>query len=79
MFVEATFKSSFSFSYVLFMTAFALNHVDRVFRVAGNVVSNRSCFTCRGECVRSKSVGYEGARRTMTPALKKGLSYLPRL
>ena len=28
----------------LLVTAFASNHVDKVFRVAGNVVSDRSCF-----------------------------------
>ena len=34
------------------MTAYGLNHVNKVFRVAGNVVSNRSCFDCGVECVR---------------------------
>ena len=34
-------------------------------------MSNRSCFACGVECVRSKSVGYIGARRTMTVALKR--------
>ena len=47
------------------MTAFALNRVITVFRVAGNVVSNRFCFACGVECVRSKSVGYVGARSTI--------------
>ena len=32
-----------------------------VFRVAGNVVSNRICFARGMECARSKSVGYVGA------------------
>ena len=31
VFVEAIFKSSFSFSYILFVTAFAVNHVNMVF------------------------------------------------
>ena len=47
------------------MTAFALNHVKKVFRVASasNAVSNRSC-------VRSKPVGYVGTRRIAAAALK---------
>ena len=32
-------------------------------------MSNRSCFACGVECVRSKSVGYVGAHRTV--ALKR--------
>ena len=68
MFVETIFE--FSFSYILFVTALPLNHENRVFRVAGNVVSNWSRFACGMECVRSKHVGYVGARRTMAAALK---------
>ena len=53
---RCSFKRSFShFSYTLFVTAFALNHVITVFRVAGNVVSNRFCFV----------FGYVGARSTI--------------
>ena len=58
MFIEAISESSFSFSFLLFVTAFALSHVNKVFRVAGNVVSNRPCFNCGMECVRCKPVGY---------------------
>ena len=68
VFVEAIFQSSFSFSCILLISAFALNHVNRVFRVACNVVSNRSCFACRVECVRNKFLEYVGARTTMTRA-----------
>ena len=39
MFVEAVFKSSFSFSYVLLVTV-ALYHVNDVFRVAVDVMIN---------------------------------------
>ena len=53
------------------MAAFAQNHVNKVFRVAGNVVSNRSCFPCGVECVSSKPVRYAGARKTITAALKR--------
>ena len=45
------------------MTAFALNHVNTVFRAKGNVVSKRSCFVCRMECVRSRLVGYVEVHR----------------
>ena len=38
MFVEAVFKSSFSFSYVLLVTTVALYHVNDVFRVAVDVM-----------------------------------------
>ena len=68
VFVEAIFQSSFTFSCMLLISAFALNHVNRVFRVTCNVVSNRSCFACRVECVRNKLLEYVGARTTMTRA-----------
>ena len=55
VFVEAVIESSLYFSYILLVTASALNHVDKVFRVTGNVVSNRFfCFACGMQCVRSK-------------------------
>ena len=55
VFVEAVIESSFYFSYILLVTAFAVNHVDKVFRVTGNLVSNRFfCFACGMQCVRSK-------------------------
>ena len=38
MFVETVLKSTFGFSYVLFVTALALYHVYNVFRVAVNVM-----------------------------------------
>ena len=36
-------------SYILSVTAFALNDVNKVFGVVGNVVSDRSWFTCAME------------------------------
>ena len=41
MFVEAVFKSTFGFSYVLFVTVVTLYHVDNVFGVAVNVMINK--------------------------------------
>ena len=38
MFVEAVLKSTFGFSYVLFVTVVTLYHVDNVFGVAVNVM-----------------------------------------
>ena len=35
------------------------------------MVSDRSCFGCGVEYVRSKSVGYVGARRKMSATLKR--------
>ena len=35
VFLEAIFESSFCLAYMLFVTAFALNLVNRVFRVIG--------------------------------------------
>ena len=40
MFVEAVFKSTFGFSYVLFVTVVTLYHVDNVFGVAVNAMIN---------------------------------------
>ena len=52
MFVEAVFKSSFGFTYVLFGALLvALYHVNDVFRVTVNVISDRSGFACSVECV----------------------------
>ena len=56
MFVEAVFKSTFGFSYVLFVTVVTLYHVDNIFAV--NVMINKSSFSCRIKCILSKSVVY---------------------
>ena len=40
MFVEAVFKSTFGFSYVLFVTVVTLYHVNNVLGVAVNVMVN---------------------------------------
>ena len=58
MFVEAIFKSTFGFSYVLFVTVVTLYHVDNVFGVAVNVMINKSSFARRTKCIISKSVVY---------------------
>ena len=59
MFVEAVFnKSTFGFSYVLFVTVVTLNHADNVFGVAVNVMINKSSFAGRIKCIHSKSVVY---------------------
>ena len=47
----AIFESSFSVSYMLCVAAFALNHVNKVFKVADNVVSNSSRVAGGVECV----------------------------
>ena len=51
MFVETVFESSFGFTYVLFEAVVALCHVNDVFRVTVDVMSDRSGFTCRVGCV----------------------------
>ena len=61
MFVEAVFKSTFCFSYVLFVTAVALYHVNNVFGVAVNVVINKSSFAGKMKCIVGKSVSYIAA------------------
>ena len=53
------------------LIGFALNPVNKVFRVAGNVVSDRSSFADEREYVRGKPVSYVGARRTVAAALKR--------
>ena len=58
MFVEAVFKSAFSFAYVLFETVITLYHVDNVFGVAVNVMINKSSFDGRIKCILGKSVIY---------------------
>ena len=62
MFVKAIFESSFCYSF---------NRVNNVCRVVDNAVSNRSCFACAMQCVRSKLVGYVSGSRTMAAALKE--------
>ena len=47
MFVEAVFKSTFGFSYVLFVTVVTLYHVNNVFGVAVNEMVNKSSFAGR--------------------------------
>ena len=58
MFVEAVFKSTFGFSYVLFVTVVTLYHVDNVFGVAVNVMINKSSFASGTKCIIRKSVVY---------------------
>ena len=58
MFVEAVFKSTFGFSYVLFVTVVTLYHVNNVFGVAVNVMVNKSSFAGRVKCIVGKSVVY---------------------
>ena len=51
MFVEAVFESSFGFTYVLFGAVVALYHVNDVFGVTVNVISDRFGFACSVEYV----------------------------
>ena len=51
VFVEAVLESSSGFTYVLFGAVVALYHVNDVFRVTVNVISDRSGFACSVECV----------------------------
>ena len=53
MFFEAVFRSTFGFSYVLFV-----DNVFAVFGVAVNVIINKSSFAGRIKCILSKSVVY---------------------
>ena len=55
MLVEAVFKSTFGFSYVLFVTVLTLYHVDNVFGFLVNVMINKSSFADRIKCFPSKS------------------------
>ena len=58
MFVKTVFKSSICFSYVLFVAAVAVYHVNNVFRVTAYMMSNMSSFAGRMECVAGTSVCY---------------------
>ena len=62
MFVEAVFKSTFGFSYVLFVTVVTLYHIDNVFGVAINVMINKSRFAGKIKRIHNKSVVYVTAR-----------------
>ncbi len=42
VFVKAVFKSSFSFSYILFVTTSTVYHVDEVFGVTVNMIRDGS-------------------------------------
>ena len=50
VFVEAVFESSFRFTCVLFGAVVALYHVDYVFGVTVDVMSDKSGFACSVEC-----------------------------
>ena len=52
VFVKAVFESSVSFTSALFGTVVALYHVNDVFGVTVNVISDRPGFACSVECVR---------------------------
>ena len=51
VFVEAVFKSSFGFTYILLGALVALYYINDVFRVTANVISDRSGFACSAECI----------------------------
>ena len=51
VFIEAVFESSFGFTYVLFGAVVALYHVNDVFGVTVNVISDTSGFACSVECL----------------------------
>ena len=51
VFVETVFESSFGFTYVLFGAVVALYHVNGVFGVTVNVISDTPGFACSVECV----------------------------
>ena len=52
MYVEVVFESSFSFTSALFGAVVASYHVNDVFGVTVNVISDRPGFTCSVECAR---------------------------
>ena len=58
IFVEAVFKSTFGFPYVLFVTVVTLYHLDNVFGVTVNVMIDKSSFASRTKCIISKSIVY---------------------
>ena len=58
MFIEAVFKSTFGFSYVVFVTVVTLYHIDNVFEVVLYVMINQSSFAGSIKCILSKSVAY---------------------
>ena len=62
--VKTVFKSSFCFSYVLFVAAVAMYHVNNVFRVAVYMMSDMSRFAGRMKCVTGTSVRYVVACQT---------------
>ena len=49
---ESSFPTSFSFTSALFGAVVALYHVNDVFGVTVNVISDRPRFACSVECVR---------------------------
>ena len=63
--VKTVFKSSFCFSYVLFVAAVAMYHVNNVFRVAIYMMSDKSRFAGRMKCVTGTSVRYVVACQTV--------------
>ena len=58
VFVKTVSKSSFCFSYVLFVAAVAVYHVNNAFRVTVYMMSNMSGFAGRMKCVTGTSVCY---------------------
>ena len=58
MFIEAVFKSTFGFSFVLLVTVVTLYHVDNVFVVTVNAMINNSRFVGKIKCILSQSVFY---------------------
>ena len=75
MFVEAVFKSTFGFSYVLFVTVVTYI-VYNGFGVAVNVMINKSSFASRIKCIHSKSVVYVIACKTVVATTERAARFV---
>ena len=57
VFIKAVFKSSFRFTYVLFVATSTMNHVNKIFRVAVDMIMNGSYFPSGRKGIICAAVG----------------------
>ena len=73
MFIKAVFKSSFRFTYVLFVAMYTMNHVNKIFRVAVDMIMNGSYFPSGRKGIICTAVGDIAAGNAIFAASKGSL------
>lgn len=76
MFVKTVLRSSFGFSYVLFVAVVVIYPVNNVFRLTVYMMSDMSSFAGKIKCVTSNSVCYATTCQVVVFASKRTMGWV---